>query len=68
MSERTKHEQEQAKSEQVAIVEGYPDLRGCLTDQILFLVGGTRFVPIGDISMPITLEQAEVIVNRLREP
>ncbi len=67
----------QAKSEQMRsdpvqdqaiIVERYPGLRGCLQDQVIFLAGGTSSVPISEIRMPITLTQAEMLVNRLQAP
>ena len=52
--------------EQAAIVQRYPDLRGCLRDQVVFLDGGSRSVPISEIRMPPTLAQADALVNRLR--
>jgi hypothetical protein len=54
--------------DQAAIVQRYPDLRGCMHDQVLFLEGGSRTVPITDIRMPVTLAQADAIVSRLRAP
>jgi hypothetical protein len=54
--------------DQAAIVQRYPDLRGCMQDQVLFLEGGSRTVPITDIRMPVTLTQADAIVDRLRAP
>jgi hypothetical protein len=32
--------------EQIAIAERYPDLRACLTDNVVFLAGGNRVVPM----------------------
>ncbi len=66
MSEHAQNEREQVKIEQAAIIERYPDLRGCLKDQILFLSDGNQAMPIGDISMPITLKQVDEIVHKLR--
>jgi hypothetical protein len=57
-----------SRDEQAAIVERYPDLRGCLRDQVVFLDGGSRSVPITEIRMPVTLAQADALVNRLRAP
>jgi hypothetical protein len=55
-----------SQAEQDAIVARYPDLRGCMKDQIAFLVGGTRTVPIRDIQMPITMVSADNLVAQLR--
>ena len=54
--------------DQAAIVQRYPDLRGCMRDQVVFLEGGSRTVPITDIRIPVTLAQADAIVDRLRAP
>ena len=54
--------------EQAAIVQRYPDLRGCMRDSVLFLDGGSRTVPISEIRMPVTLAQADAIVGRLQAP
>jgi len=54
--------------DQAAIVQRYPDLCGCMRDQVVFLAGGSRTVPITEIRMPITLAQADAIVGRLRAP
>jgi hypothetical protein len=52
--------------DQAAIVQRYPDLRGCMRDQVLFLDGRRTTVPITEIRMPVTLAQADAIVGRLR--
>ncbi|MGH3210493.1 MAG: hypothetical protein ACRDNO_22335 [Trebonia sp.] len=57
---------EQSKAEQDAIVERYPELRGCTKDQVVFLDGGVRTVPVSEIKMPVTMTQADSIVARLR--
>ncbi len=57
---------EQSKAEQDAIAARYPELRGCTRDQVVFVDGGLRTVPISDIKMPVTLAQADAIVARLR--
>jgi hypothetical protein len=57
---------EQQKAEQDAIAARYPELRGCMKDQVVFLDGGTRTVPLSDIKMPVTMAQADDVVTRLR--
>jgi len=57
-----------SRDDQAAIVQRYPDLCGCLRDQVVFLTGGSRTVPITDIRMPLTLAQADAVVDRLRAP
>ena len=63
---QARQQSQQSRDEQAAIVERYPDLRGCLRDQVVFLDGGSRSVPITDIRMPVTLAQADALVDRLR--
>ena len=57
---------EQSKAEQDAIVERYPELRGCMKDQVVFLDGGYKTVPVSELKMPVTLAQADDVVARLR--
>jgi len=57
---------EQSKAEQDAIAARYPELRGCTKDQVVFVDGGLRTVPISEIKMPVTLAEADAIVARLR--
>jgi hypothetical protein len=57
---------EQSKAERDAIVARYPELRGCTKDQVVFLDGGVRTVPVSEIKLPVTLAQADSIVGRLR--
>jgi hypothetical protein len=57
---------EQSKSEQDAIVARYPELRGCMKDQVIFLDGGQRRVPFSELKQPVTLAQADAIVAQLR--
>jgi hypothetical protein len=57
---------EQSQAEQDAIVDRYPELRGCMADEVIFLDGGTRTVPVSEIKMPVTVAQADAIVARLR--
>jgi hypothetical protein len=56
----------QAKADQDAIVARYPELRTCNKDLAVYLDGGSRTVPIGEIPVPVTLTQADAIVARLR--
>lgn len=60
--------QQQSRADQAAIIERYPGLRGCLRDEVVFLDGGSRSVPISEIHMPVTLAQADALVDRLRAP
>ena len=57
---------EQSRAEQDAIAARYPELRGCTRDEVVFVDGGLRTVPISEIKMPVTLAQADSIVARLR--
>ena len=57
---------EQQKAEQAAIAARYPELRGCMKDQVVFLDGGTKTVPVSEIKMPVTVAQADNVVARLR--
>ena len=59
---------QQSRADQAAIVQKYPDLRGCMHDQVVFLQGGARVVPISEIRMPVTLAQADALVDRLSAP
>ena len=52
--------------DQAAIVQRYPDLRGCMRDQVVFLEGGSRVVPISEIGSPITMASADAVVSKLR--
>jgi len=59
--------QEEMLRTQIAIAERHPDLRACLTDQVIFLAGGSRVLPMVSISRGVTLEQADALVAQLRE-
>lgn len=50
---------------QIAIAERHPDLRACLTDQVIFLDGGSRTLPMPKLNT-ITVEQADAMVAQLR--
>ena len=62
---QAQQQMEQSRAEQDAIVARYPDLRGCMTDEVIFLDGGTSTVPVSEIKMPVTVAQADAIVARL---
>ena len=59
--------QEAMLREQIAIAERHPDLRACLADQVIFLAGGDRVLPMAGVTRGITLEQADALVARLRD-
>jgi hypothetical protein len=59
---------QQSRTDQAAIVAKYPGLRGCMHDQVVFLEGGSRVAPISEIQLPVTLAQADALVDRLRAP
>ncbi len=56
----------QAQADQDAIVARYPELRECRKDQVVFLDGGSRTVPISEIPVTVTLAQADAVVAQLR--
>jgi hypothetical protein len=58
--------QEAALSEQDAIAQRHPDLRACLTDQVFFLSGGGRVLPMPRVGM-LTLQQSDALVTQLRQ-
>lgn len=51
---------------QIAIAERHPDLCACLNDQVIFLTGGSRTLPMPNL-MTVTVEQADAMVATLRE-
>jgi hypothetical protein len=60
--------QEGVLREQIAIAERYPDLRACMNDNVVFLAGGNRAVPVprSNLTGGFTLEQADAVVAQLR--
>ena len=66
VQQQTQQQSEQTRAEQDAIVARYPELRSCMTDRLIFLDGGYKTVPISELTMPITLAQADAVVTRLR--
>jgi hypothetical protein len=57
---------ERSKAEQDQIVARYPELRGCRKDEVVFLDGGDKTVPVKELKVPVTLAQADAVVARLR--
>jgi hypothetical protein len=55
----------QAQADQDAIVARYPELHACMKDQVVFVEGGSRTVPISEIPMAVTPAQADAVVARL---
>ncbi len=53
--------------QQIAIAERHPDLRACLNDQVVFLAGGQRVLPMAGLTTSLTVEQSDALVARLRE-
>ena len=58
---------EEMLRETAAIAERHPGLRACLTDEVIFLAGGSRTVPLDELTGPLTVEQADALVARLSE-
>ena len=58
--------QEAMLREQIAIAERHPDLRACLTDQVIFLAGGSRVLPMAGVIGKLTVEQSDALVAQLR--
>ena len=58
--------QEAVLNDRVAIAQRHPDLRACLKDQVVFLVGGTRVLPLASAMRVRTVEQSDALVAQLR--
>jgi hypothetical protein len=50
---------------QIEIAQRHPDLCACMTDQVIFLAGGSRVLPMPNL-MTVTVEQADQMVAQLR--
>lgn len=60
---------EQQRQEMAVIAQRYPELSACLRDQVIFLSGGTRTVPLSQVNLSqVTLAQADALVSQLRQP
>jgi hypothetical protein len=64
--QQSQQQSQQAAADLEAIVQRYPELRGCMADRLIFLDGGYKTVPMSELSMPVTLAQADAVVTRLR--
>ena len=58
--------QEAVLGDRIAIAQRHPDLRACLNDQVVFLVGGTRVLPLASAMQVRTVEQSDALVAQLR--
>ena len=58
---------EEMLRETAAIAERHPGLRACLTDEVIFLAGGSRTVPLGKLGGSLTVEHADALVAQLSE-
>jgi hypothetical protein len=58
--------QEAVLSERAAIAQRHPDLRACLRDQVVFVAGGTRVLPLASAMQVRTAEQSDALVAQLR--
>jgi hypothetical protein len=58
--------QEAVLNERAAIAQRHPDLRACLRDQVVFLAGGTRVLPLASAMQVRTVEQSDALVAQLR--
>ena len=59
--------QEAVLRDRIAIAQRHPDLRACLNDQVIFLAGGTRTLPMASAMQARTVEQSDVLVAQLRD-
>ncbi|HEY7011542.1 MAG TPA: hypothetical protein VH480_02210 [Streptosporangiaceae bacterium] len=57
--------QEEMLRAQIAIAERHPDVRACLNDNVIFLAGGSRVLPMPNLQT-LTVEQADNLVAQLR--
>jgi hypothetical protein len=58
--------QQAVLNDRAAIAQRHPDLRACLNDQVVFLVGGTRVLPLASAMQVRTVEQSDALVAQLR--
>ena len=58
--------QEAVLRERTAIAQRHPDLCACLNDQVVFLAGGTRVLPLASALAVRTVEQSDALVAQLR--
>jgi hypothetical protein len=58
--------QEAVLNDRMAIAQRHPDLRACLNDQVVFLVGGTRTLPLASAMRVRTVQDSDALVAQLR--
>jgi hypothetical protein len=58
--------QQAALRSQQELAQRYPDLRACMTDKVIFLAGGSRVAPMGNLS-GMTPQQVDQLVASLRD-
>ena len=58
--------QEATLREQIAIAQQHPEIRACMTDKVIFLAGGSRVLPIPNLTT-LTAPQADMLVAQLRQ-
>jgi hypothetical protein len=58
--------QEAAARDRMAIAQRHPNLYACLTDQVVFLAGGTRVLPLASALAVRTVEQSDALVAQLQ--
>ena len=58
--------QEAVLRERMAVAQRHPDLCACLNDQVVFLAGGTRVLPLASALTVRTVEQSDALVAQLR--
>jgi hypothetical protein len=51
---------------QITIAQRHPDLRACLNDQVIFLEGGNRVLPMPKLDGTLTVDRADALVAQLR--
>jgi hypothetical protein len=51
---------------QIEIAQRHPDLCACMTDNVVFLAGGSRVLPLPNL-MTVTVDQADQMVAQLRD-
>lgn len=58
--------QEAVLNDRMAIAQRHPDLRACLNDQVVFLAGGTRTLPLASAMRVRTVQDSDVLIAQLR--
>jgi hypothetical protein len=58
--------QDEMLRRQVEIAQRHPDLRACMSDQVVFLAGGGQVLPLKNVNMQMTVEESDALVAQLR--